>query len=85
MRPIIGNKLAFCVGFFARMYETKHNTNGPFLLRDRKKVSIGTLFKKVCLDWKLSQRINRRGGWNKNVLGGKKMKNFLAGGASIRH
>ena len=27
-----------CVGFFTETYKAKHNTDGPFLLRDRKKV-----------------------------------------------
>ena len=44
-----------------RIYKTKHNTVGPFLLRDRKKVSISILFEKVCLGWKLSPISNRRG------------------------
>ena len=41
---------------------------------------------KVFLGWKLSPIINRLGrgwegyeGWNKNVQGGKKSKNYLAG------
>ena len=76
------------VGFFILTYETKHNVldslhelknkhnkNTRFLLRNRKKVSIGTLFQKVCLGSKLSPIINRRGrGWNKNVLGEKNQK-----------
>ena len=33
----------------------------PFLLRDREKVSISILLQEVCLDWKLSPVINRRG------------------------
>ena len=84
MRTIIGNKLASlynsqsktqCAGFFTGTYKTKHNTDGSLLFRDRKIVSISILFRKVCLGWKLSPIINRRGGWNKNVLGGKKSKN----------
>ena len=53
---------------------TKQNTTDKFLLRDRKKVSISILFQKVCQSWKLCPIINTQGGWNKNVLGGKKSK-----------
>ena len=41
-----------CVGFFTRTYKIKHNTDGPFLLRDRKKVSISILFQEDCVGWK---------------------------------
>ena len=49
-----------CIGFFTRTYKTKHNTDGPFFLRDRKKVSISILFQNVCLGWKRSSIINRQ-------------------------
>ena len=47
--------------------------------QDLKKVSISILFEKVCLGWKLSPIINRRGGWNKNVLGRKKVEKLISG------
>ena len=49
-----------CVGFFTRTYKIKHNTDGPFLLRD---------FKKSQRKYIVS------GDWNKNFLGGNKSKN----------
>ena len=63
MRPIIGNKFASlqCVGLFTRNYKTKHNTDGPLLLRDRKKLSIRILFQEVCLGWKHFPIIDMQG------------------------
>ena len=57
------NKRMCWLGFFARTYKTNHTTNGSLLLRDS-----NVLFRKVCLDWKLSSIIKRwgRGDWNKN-------------------
>ena len=49
-----------CVGFSKRPYKTNHNTDGPFLLQDRKKVSVSMLFQKVCLGRKLSPIISRQ-------------------------
>ena len=89
MRSIIGNKLANLqnktqyVGFFTRTYKTKHTTDGSLLLRDRIKVNISIFFKNICLDLNLSSVINRRGSWNKNALGEKKL--ISGGGTSIRH
>ena len=60
-----------CVAFFTRTYKTKFNTDESFLLQDRKKVSISTLFQKVCLSWKLSPIINRRGWYGGRGLGWK--------------
>ena len=48
------------IRFFTRTYKTKHNTDGPFIYRDLKKVSVSILSEKVCLGWKLSPIINRR-------------------------
>ena len=64
-----------CVRSFARTYKTKHTTDGSLVLRDRKKVIISILFQKVRMGWKLFPIINNRGAWNKNDLGGKKLKN----------
>ena len=52
MRSIVDYKLA-------SLYKLteKHNIDGPFLLRDRKKVSISILFQKVYLSCKLSATI----------------------------
>ena len=44
-----------CVDFF---------TDGPFLLRDRKKVGISIFFQNVCLDWKLFPIKTFQGGKN---------------------
>ena len=80
------HKTTQCVGFFAGTHKTKHNTDSPFLLRLRKKVSISALlFQKVCLDWKLFRIINRRASLNKNVLGGKKLEKLISGETSTRH
>ena len=82
------------VAFFTRTYKTKFNTDESFLLQDRKKVSISTLFQKVCLSWKLSPIINRRGCYRGVGRGGglewkcparKKIKNLISkGGGSGR-
>ena len=40
---------------------SKHNKDGQLLLQYHKKLNIGILFQKICLDWKLSQIINRQG------------------------
>ena len=56
MKSIIGNKLA-------SKQNTKHNTDEPFLLRDRKEVSTSILFQKVCLVWKFSLKIN----WHEGI------------------
>ena len=69
-----------CVGFFARTCKTKHTMDGSLLFRDRKNASISILLQKVCLGWKISPIINRRGDWNKNVLGGKKSEKLICGG-----
>ena len=41
------------------------------------------LTRNLCLGWIVFQKFNSRGGWNKNVLGGKKLKNQLAGGGRL--
>ena len=47
--------------YFLLYTNLQNNTDGPILLRNRKKVSISILFQKVCLVWILSTIINRWG------------------------
>ena len=56
----------------------------PFLLRDRKNVSISMLFQKVFLGWKLSPIINRRE-VGIRMSGVEKIKTIISEGTSIRH
>ena len=74
-----------CVRFFTRTYETKHNTDGPFIYRHLKKVTISILLQKVCLGWKLSPIINRWGIGIRMSWVEEKRKIKWWGGVSIRH
>ena len=49
-----------CVGFFTRTYKTKHNTDYLLFLQDRKKVSVGILFQRVCESSEHKSSLNKQ-------------------------
>ena len=59
---ILTYKTTQCVGFLTQTYKRKHNTEGPFVWKNRQKVRINILVQKICLGWKLSPITNRQGG-----------------------
>ena len=86
MRPITDNNLAFlykltkqnkmCSLPYMNLQNKTQYRRVLDLSNSQKCIRFSTniLFEKACLGWNFSPIINRWGDWNKNILGGKKVK-----------